>query len=324
MKNDVLAIVVPCYNEQEVLDKTNHVLLDTLNDLKMKEKISRKSFLLYVNDGSKDRTWELIRGKYEEDPYVRGISLAGNKGHQNALYAGLMYARGKADITISIDADLQDDVGVIEEMVDKYGEGYDIVYGVRSSREKDSFFKKTTAQGFYKLMNSLGTKTVYNHADFRLMSKRTLDELSLYGETHLFLRGIAPELGFRSTSVSYARKEREAGESKYPFRKMVSFAFDGITSFSVKPLTLILFLGIAAIIFSFVIIIYALVRHFTGATVTGWTSMFASIWFIGGVQLAAIGVVGQYVGKTFIETKKRPRYYISEVLEHNENQETEN
>ncbi|MBR3168143.1 MAG: glycosyltransferase family 2 protein [Erysipelotrichaceae bacterium] len=324
MKNDILAIVVPCYNEQEVLDKTNHVLLETLNDLKEKEKISRKSFLLYVNDGSKDRTWELIRGKYEEDPYVRGISLAGNKGHQNALYAGLMYAREKADIAISIDADLQDDVSAIEEMVDKYGEGYDIVYGVRSSREKDSFFKKTTAQGFYKLMNSLGTKTVYNHADFRLMSKRTLDELSLYGETHLFLRGIAPELGFRSTSVSYARKEREAGESKYPFKKMVSFAFDGITSFSVKPLTLILFLGIAAIIFSFVIIIYALVRHFTGATVTGWTSMFASIWFIGGVQLAAIGVVGQYVGKTFIETKKRPRYYISEVLEHNENQETEN
>ena len=321
MKNDVLAIVVPCYNEQEVLDKTNHVLLETLNDLKKKEKISQKSFLLYVNDGSKDRTWELIRGKYETDPYVSGISLAGNKGHQNALYAGLMYAREKADITISIDADLQDDVSAIEEMVDKYGEGYDIVYGVRSSREKDSFFKKTTAQGFYKLMNSLGTKTVYNHADFRLMSKRTLDELSLYGETHLFLRGIAPELGFRSTSVSYARKEREAGESKYP---LVSFAFDGITSFSVKPLTLILFLGIAAIIFSFVIIIYALVRHFSGSTVTGWTSMFASIWFIGGVQLAAIGVVGQYVGKTFIETKKRPRYYISEVLEHNKKQEIEN
>ena len=324
MRNDILAIVIPCYNEQEVLDKTNRVLLETLNDLKEKEKISPKSFLLYVNDGSKDRTWELIREKHETDPYVCGISLAGNKGHQNALYAGLMYAREKADITISIDADLQDDVSVIEEMVDKYDEGYDIVYGVRSSREKDSFLKKTTAQGFYKLMNSLGAKTVYNHADFRLMSKRTLDELSLYGETHLFLRGIAPELGFKSTSVSYARKEREAGESKYPFRKMVSFAFDGITSFSVKPLTLILFLGIAAIIFSFVVIIYALVRHFSGATVTGWTSMFASIWFIGGVQLAAIGVVGQYVGKTFIETKKRPRYYISEVLEHNEKQETEN
>ncbi len=314
MKNDVLAIVVPCYNEQEVLDKTNLVLLGTLNELKEKGKISPKSFLLYVNDGSKDRTWELIREKYEADVCVRGISLAGNKGHQNALYAGLMYAREKADIAISIDADLQDDVGVIEEMVDKYGEGYDIVYGVRSSREKDSFFKKTTAQGFYKLMNSLGAKTVYNHADFRLMSKRTLDELSLYGETHLFLRGIAPELGFRSTSVSYERKEREAGESKYPFRKMVSFAFDGITSFSVKPLTLILFLGIAAIIFSLAIIIYALVRHFTGATVTGWTSMFASIWFIGGVQLAAIGIVGQYVGKTFIEAKKRPRYFISEIL----------
>ncbi len=314
MKNDVLAIVVPCYNEQEVLDKTNLVLLGTLNELKEKGKISPKSFLLDVNDGSKDRSWELIREKYEADACVRGISLAGNKGHQNALYAGLMYVREKADIAISIDADLQDDVNVIEGMVDKYDEGYDIVYGVRSSREKDSFFKKTTAQGFYKLMNSLGAKTVYNHADFRLMSKRTLDELSLYGETHLFLRGIAPELGFRSTSVSYERKEREAGESKYPLRKMVSFAFDGITSFSVKPLTLILFLGIAAIIFSFAIVIYALVRHFTGATVTGWTSMFASIWFIGGVQLAAIGIVGQYVGKTFIEAKKRPRYFISEIL----------
>jgi glycosyltransferase involved in cell wall biosynthesis len=319
MKNDVLAIVVPCYNEQEVLEKTNRVLQETLNDLKEKEKISPESYLLYVNDGSSDRTWELIREAYETEPCVRGISLAGNKGHQNALYAGLMFAKEKADVSISIDADLQDDVNAIEEMVDKYNEGYDIVYGVRSSRKKDSFFKKTTAQGFYKLMNSMGAKTVYNHADFRLMSKRTLEELSLYGETHLFLRGIAPELGFKSTTVSYARKEREAGVSKYPLRKMMSFAFDGITSFSVKPLTLILYLGIASVIFSFAIIIYALVRHFSGATVTGWTSMFASIWFIGGVQLAAIGVLGQYVGKTFIETKKRPRYFISEILSHEVN-----
>lgn len=319
MKNDVLAIVVPCYNEQEVLEKTNRVLQETLNDLKEKEKISPESYLLYVNDGSSDRTWELIREAYETEPCVRGISLAGNKGHQNALYAGLMFAKEKADVSISIDADLQDDVNAIEEMVDKYNEGYDIVYGVRSSRKKDSFFKKTTAQGFYKLMNSMGAKTVYNHADFRLMSKRTLEELSLYGETHLFLRGIAPELGFKSTTVSYARKEREAGVSKYPLKKMMSFAFDGITSFSVKPLTLILYLGIASVIFSFAIIIYALVRHFSGATVTGWTSMFASIWFIGGVQLAAIGVLGQYVGKTFIETKKRPRYFISEILSHEVN-----
>ncbi len=320
MKKDILAIVVPCYNEEEVLEKTNRILLEVLESLKNKEKISPHGFLLYVNDGSKDGTWGLIKAAYEANKSVRGLSLAGNKGHQNALYAGLMYARENADVSISIDADLQDDVDAIEKMIDEYNNGCDIVYGVRSSREKDSAFKRGTARSFYKLMYAMGAKTVYDHADFRLMSKRALDELSLYGETHLFLRGIAPELGFKTATVAYARKEREAGVSKYPLKKMISFAFDGITSFSVKPLTMILYLGIASIVFSFAIIIYALVRHFSGATITGWTSMFASIWFIGGVQLAALGVVGQYVGKTFIETKKRPRYFVAEVLDHKDNQ----
>ena len=320
MKDDILAIVVPCYNEEEVFEKTNRILLEVLDGLKNGGKISPQSFLLFVNDGSNDRTWDLIKSAYEANANVRGLSLAGNKGHQNALFAGLMYARENADVSVSIDADLQDDVEAIEKMIDEYNNGCDIVYGVRSSREKDSAFKRGTAQAFYKLMNVMGAKTVYNHADFRLMSKRVLDELSLYGETHLFLRGIAPELGFRTATVAYARKEREAGVSKYPLKKMISFAFDGITSFSVKPLTMILYLGIAAIIFSFVIIIYALVRHFSGETVTGWTSMFASIWFIGGVQLAALGIVGQYVGKTFIEAKKRPRYFVSEVLDRKEKQ----
>lgn len=320
MKDDILAIVVPCYNEEEVFEKTNRILLEVLDGLKNGGKISPQSFLLFVNDGSNDRTWDLIKSAYEANANVRGLSLAGNKGHQNALFAGLMYARENADVSVSIDADLQDDVEAIEKMIDEYNNGCDIVYGVRSSREKDSAFKRGTAQAFYKLMNAMGAKTVYNHADFRLMSKRVLDELSLYGETHLFLRGIAPELGFRTATVAYARKEREAGVSKYPLKKMISFAFDGITSFSVKPLTMILYLGIAAIIFSFVIIIYALVRHFSGETVTGWTSMFASIWFIGGVQLAALGIVGQYVGKTFIEAKKRPRYFVSEVLDRKEKQ----
>ena len=320
MTDDILAIVVPCYNEEEVFEKTNRILLEVLDGLKNGGKISPQSFLLFVNDGSNDRTWDLIKSAYEANANVRGLSLAGNKGHQNALFAGLMYARENADVSVSIDADLQDDVEAIEKMIDEYNNGCDIVYGVRSSREKDSAFKRGTAQAFYKLMNAMGAKAVYNHADFRLMSKRVLDELSLYGETHLFLRGIAPELGFRTATVAYARKEREAGVSKYPLKKMISFAFDGITSFSVKPLTMILYLGIAAIIFSFVIIIYALVRHFSGETVTGWTSMFASIWFIGGVQLAALGIVGQYVGKTFIEAKKRPRYFVSEVLDRKEKQ----
>lgn len=313
-----LAIVVPCYNEEEVLETTNEELVRVLKDLIDKNKVSDDSYIMYVNDGSKDSTWNRILEAYNETKLVRGLNLAGNKGHQNALYAGLMYAKEDADMSISIDADLQDDTKVIEEMVDKYNQGIDIVYGVRNDRSSDSFFKRFTAQSFYRVMNMLGAKSVYNHADFRLMSKRAMDELALYKETHLFLRGIMPELGFKTDCVYYSRKERMAGESKYPLKKMLSFAFNGITSFSVKPLTMILWLGFIAIFISFAAIIYSLIRHFQGATITGWTSLFASIWFIGGVQLICVGVIGQYVGKTFMEVKERPRYYIESYKDHKE------
>ena len=311
-----LAIVVPCYNEEEVLETTNEELVRVLKDLIDKNKVSDDSYIMYVNDGSKDSTWNRILEAYNETKLVRGLNLAGNKGHQNALYAGLMYAKEDADMSISIDADLQDDTKVIEEMVNKYNQGIDIVYGVRNDRSSDSFFKRFTAQSFYRVMNMLGANSVYNHADFRLMSKRAMDELALYKETHLFLRGIMPELGFKTDCVYYSRKERMAGESKYPLKKMLSFAFNGITSFSVKPLTMILWLGFIAIFISIVAIIYSLVRHFQGATITGWTSLFASIWFIGGVQLVCVGVIGQYVGKTFMEVKERPRYYIESYKDH--------
>ena len=313
-----LAIVVPCYNEEEVLETTNEELVRVLKDLIDKNKVSDDSYIMYVNDGSKDSTWNRILEAYNETKLVRGLNLAGNKGHQNALYAGLMYAKEDADMSISIDADLQDDTKVIEEMVDKYNQGIDIVYGVRNDRSSDSFFKRFTAQSFYRVMNMLGAKSIYNHADFRLMSKRAMDELALYKETHLFLRGIMPELGFKTDCVYYSRKERMAGESKYPLKKMLSFSFNGITSFSVKPLTMILWLGFIAIFISFAAIIYSLIRHFQGATITGWTSLFASIWFIGGVQLICVGVIGQYVGKTFMEVKERPRYYIESYKDHKE------
>ena len=311
-----LAIVVPCYNEEEVFDETNKQLQAILIKLIANNKVDSNSFIMYVNDGSKDSTWEKIKKAYQESRYVHGLNLAGNKGHQNALYAGLMYAKEDCDLSISIDADLQDDIGVIEDMIDKYNDGVDIVYGVRNDRTSDSFFKRFTAQSFYKVMNVLGAKSVYNHAAFRLMSKRAMEELALYKETHLFLRGIAPELGFTTDCVYYSRKERMAGVSKYPFKKMVAFAFNGITSFSVKPLTMILWLGLAAIFISFAAIVYSLIRHFQGETIVGWTSMFASLWFLGGVQLVCIGVIGQYVGKTFMEVKERPRYYIESYLKH--------
>ena len=310
------AIVVPCYNEEEVFEDSNAKLLVVLKDLIDKKKISNDSYILYVDDGSKDKTWAKIKKAYDESEYVYGLKLAANKGHQNALYAGLMYAKENADISISIDADLQDDTNVMEEMIDHYHDGSDIVYGVRNDRSSDSFFKRFTAQSFYKLMNILGAKSVYNHADFRLMSKRTMEELSLYKETHLFLRGIMPELGFKTSMVYYSRKERLMGESKYPLKKMLSFAFNGITSFSVKPLTLILYIGFVSILVSFIAIIYAIIRHFSGETIIGWTSLFASIWFIGGVQLVSVGIIGQYVGKNFIESKHRPRYYIEEYIYH--------
>lgn len=318
MEKARLAIVVPCYNEEEALVDTDVVLNKVIKDLIKDKLIKNNSFILYVNDGSKDKTWDVINDAYNKSKYVRGLNLAGNKGHQNALLAGLMQVKDEVDITISIDADLQDDVNVMKDMITKYYEGNDIVYGVRDNRDSDSAFKKFSAQAFYKLMNIMGAKTVYNSADYRLMSKRALDELSLYSETHLFLRGLAPELGFKSACVYYARSPRLKGESKYPLKKMLSFAFNGVTSFSDKPLLLILYLGVIAIIISIIAVIYSLVRHARGYTIQGWTSVFVSIWFLGGVQLVCVGVIGQYVGKTFIESKKRPRYYVESYLNHSE------
>ena len=311
-------LVLPCYNEEAVLHETSSRLKVKMNQLISENKISKDSRVTFVDDGSKDNTWSIIEELKESDELFAGVKLSRNRGHQNALLAGLMQVKDEVDVTISIDADLQDDVGVIEEMVEKYYSGCDIVYGVRNDRTSDSGFKKFTAEAFYKLMNYMGAKTVYNSADFRLMSNRALDELSLYSETHLFLRGLAPELGFKTDCVYYKRSPRLKGESKYPLKKMLSFAFNGVTSFSDKPLTLILYLGFIAILIAIIAVIYSLVQHASGHTIQGWTSLFASIWFIGGVQLVCLGVIGQYVGKTFIETKKRPRYYVESYLNHND------
>ena len=319
---DKLAIVVPCYNEEEVLKIASKALREVLEDLVRKEKIAKDSFILFVNDGSKDRTWELIEEEHRAYPTkVCGVKLAGNVGHQFALTAGLLTAKDMSDVTVSIDADLQDDVAVIEEMIDKFHEGCDIVYGVRKERKTDTFFKRTTAQAFYKLMAAMGVKTVYNHADFRLMSKRAVEEFSRYKETNLFLRGMMPLIGYQTDNVYYDRKERVAGESKYPLKKMLALAFNGISSFSVKPISLILGVGIIIILISILAAIYALISYFTGHVVQGWTSLILSIWFLGGVQLLAIGLVGQYIGKIYIEVKERPRYNIEKVLTTDDNKE---
>ncbi len=312
---DRLAIVVPCYNEEEVLKIASKALREVLDDLVSKEKIASDSFILFVNDGSKDRTWELIEEEHATYPLqVKGVKLAGNVGHQFALTAGLLTAKDMCDVTVSIDADLQDDVGVIETMIDKFHEGKDIVYGVRSERKTDTFFKRFTAQGFYKIMAMMGVKTVYNHADFRLMSKRSLEHFSKYRENNLFLRGMMPLIGYETDSVYYERKERVAGESKYPLKKMLALAFDGITSFSVKPISLITGLGAVIVVGCALAAVYALVSYFTGNVVPGWTSLILSIWFLGGVQLLSIGLVGQYIGKIYVEVKQRPRYNIEKVL----------
>lgn len=312
---DKLAIVVPCYNEEEVLKIASEALRGVLDDLIGKGKIADDSFILFVNDGSKDKTWELIEEEHAAHPVqVYGVKLAGNVGHQFALTAGLITAKDMSDVTVSIDADLQDDVNVIEEMIDKFHAGCDIVYGVRKERKTDTFFKRTTAQAFYKLMHMMGVKTVYNHADFRLMSRRAVEEFSKYKETNLFLRGMMPLIGYQTDCVYYDRKERVAGESKYPLKKMLALAFNGISSFSVKPISLILGVGLFIIFTSFVALIYALISYFSGHVVPGWTSLILSIWFLGGLQLLAIGLVGQYIGKIYIEVKKRPRYNIETVL----------
>lgn len=312
---DRLAIVVPCYNEEAVLKLACEALRGVLEDLTGKGKIAPDSFILFVDDGSRDRTWELIEEEHDAYPLrVAGVKLAGNVGHQFALTAGLITAKDMSDVTISIDADLQDDVNVIEEMIDKFHGGNDIVYGVRRERKTDTFFKRTTAQAFYKLMDLMGVKTVYNHADFRLMSKRAVEEFSKYKETNLFLRGMMPLIGYRTDCVYYDRKERAAGESKYPLKKMLALAFNGISSFSVKPISMILGMGLIIIFVSLIALVYALISYFTGSVVPGWTSLILSIWFLGGLQLLAIGMVGQYIGKIYIEVKQRPRYNIEEVL----------
>ncbi|MDE7223834.1 MAG: glycosyltransferase family 2 protein, partial [Acetatifactor sp.] len=292
-----LAIVVPCYNEEEVLKIASKALREVLDNLAEKNKIDRSSFILFVNDGSKDRTWELIEEEHGLYPdQVCGVKLAGNVGHQFALTAGLLTAMERSDVTVSIDADLQDDVAVIEDMIDKFHAGNDIVYGVRRERRTDTFFKRTTAQGFYKLMALMGVRTIYNHADFRLMSKRAVEQFSQYKETNLFLRGMMPLIGYQTDSVYYDRKERVAGESKYPLKKMLALAFNGISSFSVKPISMIMGLGIFIVICSILAAIYALISYFTGSVVPGWTSLILSIWFLGGLQLLAVGMVGQYIG----------------------------
>lgn len=311
---DRLAIVVPCYNEEEMLHISSEELRRVLDDLIAKGKIAQDSFILLVDDGSKDQTWKLIEEEHQNHEQIFGLKLAGNVGHQFALTAGLITAKDISDVTISIDADLQDDTAVIEEMIDKYHDGCDIVYGVRNARKKDSFFKRTTAQGFYRFMALMGVKTVYNHADFRLMSKRAVEQFSLYKETNLFLRGMMPLIGYRSDSVYYERKERVAGESKYPLKKMLALAWNGISSFSIKPISMILWLGMFIILCSIVAMIYVLVSLVTGNVQPGWSSLMLSIWFLGGVQLVSIGLIGQYIGKIYMEVKQRPRYNIEKLL----------
>lgn len=308
-------LVVPCYNEEEVLDETAKQLTRKIKELLDGGKISDASRILFVNDGSRDQTWMIIRRLHEEYDCVSGLNLSRNRGHQNAVLAGLMYAKEHADVAISLDADLQDDVNAINEMMEKYEAGNDVVYGVRSCRQKDTFFKKTTAEGFYKIMGWMGVDIVFNHADYRLMSKRVLDELEHYKEVHLFLRGMVPLIGYPSDKVYYERHERFAGESKYPLKKMLAFAFDGISSFSVKPIRFIVWLGFFVFFVSLAILAYSVVRHVMGHTVLGWSSLIVSIWALGGLQLLAIGIIGEYIGKVYMETKGRPKYAVQDILD---------
>ena len=312
MQKPVLYIVIPCYNEQEVLPITAPMFLKKLTQLCDDGLIADDSRIMFVNDGSSDGTWELIRALSEENEHYIGISQSRNRGHQNALLAGLMEARDRCDISISIDCDGQDDIDAMDKMVAEYLDGCDVVYGVRSSRETDSFFKRTTAQGFYKLLEKMGAEVVYNHADYRLLSARVLRELANFKEVNLFLRGMVPLVGFKSTCVEYSRAERLAGESKYPIKKMLSLAADGITSLSVKPLRLITSFGVFVAALSFIGVIWAIVSALCGETVAGWASTTCIVCFVSGVQLMCLGIIGEYIGKIYLETKGRPRYIISE------------
>ncbi len=307
-----LIIVVPCYNEQEVLPLTAPLFLEKLTSLAAAGKISENSRVMFVNDGSKDSTWELIEKLSREDKHYIGISQSRNRGHQNAVLAGLMEAKDICDITISIDCDGQDDINAMDKMVEEYLNGCEIVYGVRSSRKTDSFFKRNTARGFYRLMNFMGAEVVYDHADYRLVSSRVLKEFENFREVNLFLRGMFPLVGFRSTSVYYERNERMAGRSHYPLAKMLNLAFDGITSLSIKPIKMIFGLGMVIAVLSFIGVIWAVVEHFIGNTVGGWASTVCIICFLSGIQLISIGVIGEYIGKIYMEVKQRPRYIISE------------
>ena len=320
MRSDnTLYVVVPCYKEEEVLPETSKRLKAKLTALIAQGKISPRSRILFVNDGSKDRTWPIIEELHAQDRIFSGVNLSRNRGHQNALLAGLMTAVQYADMMVSMDADLQDDIDAMDRMIDAYHEGCDVVYGVRSSRKTDSFFKRFTAESFYKLMKAMGVDIVFNHADYRLMSRRAVEGLSQFKEVNLFLRGIVPQIGYSWTTVEYERAKRFAGESKYPLKKMLSFAFDGITSFSVKPLRLILFLGAVIFALSLVMLLWTLIRWIAGATVSGWASLMCSIWMIGGIQLLALGVIGEYMGKVYSEAKARPRFIIERVLNDKDN-----
>ena len=308
----VLYIVIPCYNEEKVLPITAPMFLKKIQDLSATEKISQDSRVLFVNDGSKDNTWNIIKDLSKADPHYIGICQSRNRGHQNAVLAGLMEAKDKCDITISIDCDGQDDINAMDAMVDAYLDGCEVVYGVRSKRDTDTFFKRFTAEGFYKLMNWMGAEVVFNHADYRLISSRVLQEFANFKEVNIFLRGMIPLVGFKSTSVYYERAERIAGESHYPLKKMLALAFDGITSLSVKPIRMITGFGVTVSILSFLGVLWALIAQLTGSTVSGWASTMCVICFMGGVQLVCLGVIGEYVGKIYMETKRRPRYIISE------------
>lgn len=310
----IIWLVIPCYNEQEVLPETSRQLEEIMRGLIKKDKISDKSKIAFVNDGSKDNTWNIITDLHEKNPMFTGINLAHNKGHQNALLAGLMTARDYADAAISLDADLQDDVGVIEQFIDKFNEGKDVVYGVRSTRATDTVFKRSTAHAFYKLMKAMGADTLQDHADYRLMSKRALEGLAKYKEVNLFLRGIVPMIGYETDVVYYERHERFAGESKYPLKKMLSFAVDGITSCSVKPIRMITSLGTLVFTISIVMLIYFLIVWLLGHTVQGWTTIVISLWGIGGLILLSLGIIGEYVGKIYMEVKERPRFIIEKLL----------
>lgn len=313
-KLPILYLVIPCYNEEEMLGITTKELTKKMQKLINEKKIAKESHVLYVNDGSNDKTWEIIKNEHKKNNIFSGVNLSRNKGHQNALLAGLMTAKKYADITISMDADLQDDINVIDKMIEDYKNGSEIVYGVRSSRKKDSFFKRFTAEGFYKFMKVMGVEIVFNHADCRLMSKKSLEGLEKFEEVNLFLRGIVPQIGYKTSIVYYERNERVAGESKYPLKKMLKFAWEGISSFSVKPLKMITNCGFIMSLLSFVVLIYAIVVKVIGHAVSGWTFIICSIWLVAGIQMLSMGIIGEYVGKIYSETKRRPRYIIEEEL----------